>query len=295
MHNATTLVKASWFAGLDMLRPPMSKPKRPAANDDRIDATPASSAPVPGEGMGSSELERAPGAAVEPHELAAIQAQMGGNAVAERADALIVPIRSLGAAHRGRIAAHLLSLDAQDRFFRFGHGASDEQIEAYANGLDFERDEVFGIYNRKLELVAVAHLANGEQSGCRNCAEFGVSVAASARGRGYGSQLFERAMLSSRNEGVNMLFMQALTENTAMLRIAQKYGARLVVEGSEAEAYLALPAASIESRVEEYVEEKIAQIDFDMKRQAKRFWSVLATVQDVRKGVIESLKGGPSI
>jgi len=32
-----------------------------------------------------------------------------------------VPIRSLGPRHRDRIAAHLISLDAADRYLRFGY------------------------------------------------------------------------------------------------------------------------------------------------------------------------------
>ena len=46
-----------------------------------------------------------------------------------------------------------------DRYLRFGYAATDEQIERYVDGLDFERDEIFGIYNRRLELIAMAHLA----------------------------------------------------------------------------------------------------------------------------------------
>ena len=71
----------------------------------------------------------------------------------------MVPIRSLGENHRARIASHLKALDAHDRYFRFGFAANDEQIDRYVTGLDFERDEIFGIYNRNLVLIAVAHLA----------------------------------------------------------------------------------------------------------------------------------------
>ena len=72
---------------------------------------------------------------------------------------LIVPIRSLGENHRSRIEEHLLTLSPQDRYFRFGFSAKDEQIRAYVASLDFDRDEVCGIYNRHLRLIAMAHLA----------------------------------------------------------------------------------------------------------------------------------------
>ena len=72
---------------------------------------------------------------------------------------LMVPIRSLGPSYRERITAHLLKLEPADRYLRFGYAANDEQIRRYAEQLDFDRDEIFGIYNRRLELIAMAHLA----------------------------------------------------------------------------------------------------------------------------------------
>ena len=132
------------------------------------------------------------------------------------------PIRSLGPGHRERIAAHLLALEPADRYLRFGYSAGDVQIQHYADHLNFDRDDVFGIYNRRLELLAMAHLAYASSPECDSCAEFGVSVSQHARGRGYGKRLFERAVMHARNQGVHMLFIHALTENTPMLAIAAR-------------------------------------------------------------------------
>ncbi len=207
---------------------------------------------------------------------------------------VLVPIRSLGVAHRSRIAGHLMALDANDRYLRFGYPATDEQITRYTDALDFERDEIFGIYNRRLELVAVAHLALVGNSDCRNCAEFGVSVLASARACGLGTRLFERAVMHARNAGVEMLFIHALSENVAMLKIARNAGALVERSGSETEAFLVLPAADLDSRVTEFIEEQIAQTDFRLKTQAKQFWAFLSNVQELRRGVQEALRpGGP--
>jgi RimJ/RimL family protein N-acetyltransferase len=200
---------------------------------------------------------------------------------------VVVPIRSLGPSHRGRITAHLHALDADDRYLRFGYPATDEQIERYVAGLDFERDDIFGIYNRKLELIAMAHLAYSADPEMTSCAEFGVSVLKKARGRGYGQRLFDRAVMHARNEGVEMLFIHALSENHAMLRIAGKAGARMERAGSETDAFLRLPPATFDSRMAEIVEEQVAQTDYRFKQQARRFWAFLAGVQEVRQGVRE--------
>jgi len=201
------------------------------------------------------------------------------------ANSPVVPIRSLGPRHRERIAGHLIALDAQDRYLRFGYAATDEQIQRYVDGLDFERDDIFGIYNRKLELIAMAHLAFSSDPEHLSCAEFGVSVLKKARGRGYGTRLFERAVVHARNEGVHMLFVHALSENTAMLKIARKAGAALERAGSETDAYLRLPPATIDSHMSEMVEEQMALTDYRLKVQAKSFWDFLAGVQEVRRGV----------
>ncbi len=196
-----------------------------------------------------------------------------------------VPIRSISADEREAIARHLLALDADDRYLRFGYAASDEQIRNYVNQLDFRRDEIFGITNRKLELIAMAHLAFGVDPQCSSRAEFGVSVQAHARGRGYGTQLFERAVTHARNQGVGTLFIHALSQNTVMLGIARKAGAVVERDGSESEAWLSLPAATLDSRVTELVEHRIAEADFTVKSGAKRVHDLIDGLQDVRRVV----------
>ena len=206
----------------------------------------------------------------------------------------MVPVRALNPQHRERIAVHLLAMDPDDRYYRFGYAASDEHIQRYVDGLDFERDDVFGVFNRKLELIAVAHLAFAPDqcpTACaETCAEFGVSVAKDARGLGLGSCLFDRAAKHARNEGVQLMFIQALSENTVMLGIARKAGATVERMGTESEAYLRLLPANFDSRLTEMLQEQIAQADYALKSQAKQFWEFLAEVRMVRKGLVESAK-----
>lgn len=204
---------------------------------------------------------------------------------AQASSTLVVPIRSLGPHHRDRILAHLLALDERDRYLRFGYAAGDEQIQRYVAQLDFERDEIFGIFNRRLELIAMAHVAFLVDPEAPAGAEFGVSVLQKARGRGYGARLFERAVMHARNEGVELMFIHALSENTAMLKIARNAGATLERAGGETDAYLRLPPATLDSRVSEMFEEQLAQTDYRLKKQARNFLDFLAGVQEVRRGV----------
>jgi GNAT superfamily N-acetyltransferase len=208
--------------------------------------------------------------------------------------ALVVPIRSLGPGHRDRIKAHLLALDEHDRYLRFGYAASDEHVERYVAELDFDRDEIFGIYNRKLELIAMAHLAFLLEPGTSPGAEFGVSVLKKARGRGYGARLFDRAVMHARNEGVELMFIHALSENTAMIKIARNAGATLERAGGETDAYLRLPPATLDTRMTEMVEEQLAQTDYKLKVQARAFLDFLANVQEIRRGMRDARRrSGP--
>ena len=166
---------------------------------------------------------------------------LSGAVDAVPARGVMVPICSLGPEQRPRILQHLLALAPQDRYLRFGYAANDEQIQRYVDGLHFERDEIFGIFNSRLDIVAMAHLALSLESGTEACAEFGVSVQKISRGRGYGARLFEHAAMHARNAGVHMLFIHALSENAPMISIARKHGARVERDGSETEAYLLLP------------------------------------------------------
>jgi GNAT superfamily N-acetyltransferase len=200
---------------------------------------------------------------------------------------VLVPICSLGPQHRERIALHLLALPVNDRYMRFGYMATDEQIRRYVAALDFDRDEIFGIFNRSLKLVAMAHLAYSQDKQTDACAEFGVSVQKTSRGRGYGARLFEHAAMHARNAGVQVLFIHALSENAPMISIARKHGARVERDGSETEAYLRLPPANWDSQLTELVSEQFAQTNYVVKKQVKRFLDTLAEVQEIRQGVRE--------
>lgn len=196
-----------------------------------------------------------------------------------------VPIRSLGPRHRDRIAAHLVALDSDDRYLRFGYPATDAQIAKYVDMLDFDQDEVFGIFNRRLELIAMAHLAHatpGHGEHKEPMSEFGVSVLRKARGRGFGRRLFEHAVLHARNRGVAMLFVHALSENTAMLKIARNAGATVERDGSESEAWLRLPPDTLASHVEQAFEDQAAEIDYHLKLHSSRMQGILDTISEVK-------------
>ena len=75
---------------------------------------------------------------------------------------------------------------------------------------------------------------------------------------------------TARNRGIDTLLVHALSENSAMLHIARKAGARIERQGAESRAVVKLARETLASRVEEIVEEQAASLAYAIKRQGQR-------------------------
>jgi GNAT superfamily N-acetyltransferase len=180
-----------------------------------------------------------------------------------------VPIRSLGEHQRELALDHLIALDADDRARRFGHLATDERIAHYVESLDFEADSIFGVFDRRLRLAALVHLAFGRPGAeAAGKAEFGISVLPRMRGRGVGALLFEHAMRLARNRSVDTLLIHLARDNAPMLAIVKRAGAAVSFAGSDAMASLALPADTLGSQLQEMLDHQAAELDYRLKSQA---------------------------
>ncbi len=173
-----------------------------------------------------------------------------------------VAVQRLSEGTRAVLKAHFLALPAEDLRLRFGTTLSTDGIAAYVDGIDFDRDAVFGVYDDDLALTGAAHVAFGDSH-----AELGVSVLPGHRGRGLGSALFERAARHAQNRFIPTMFMHCLSENVAIMHIARKSGMVIVVDTGEADAHLQLPPASPASITGEYVTNRLALYDYALKAQ----------------------------
>lgn len=171
-----------------------------------------------------------------------------------------VSVLRLNDGARAALLVHFAALLPEDRRMRFGNSLSDAAVASYVEAIDLERDALFGVYDDRLALVGVAHVAfAGDQ------AELGISVLDAHRGRGVGTALFARAAEHARNRFVSRLFMHCLGENQAIIRIARRAGMDIVTEAGDAEAHLSLPRASPESIAGEYVTDRFSLYDFALK------------------------------
>ena len=144
---------------------------------------------------------------------------------------------------RPSLVTHFLALPLKDRSLRFGMALAPTVIAAYVDGIDFERDLVFGVRGDRLAPVGVGHLAiEGD------LAELALSVLPANRRRGIGSELFKRAVSEARARCIPSVCMHCLSGNTPVMRIAQRFGMDLITSEGDAAAHLklqSLPPAPI--------------------------------------------------
>jgi RimJ/RimL family protein N-acetyltransferase len=139
-------------------------------------------------------------------------------------------IRKLWARDIPAFRDHLLRLDAATRRNRFGMAAGDEFITRYAE-TGFSLDAVIHGVFVEGRLVGVGELRR--IGGERREAEAAFSVELAWQGRGFGSRLMESVILAARNRGIRKLYMNCLSSNAQMQRLARKHGAELEYEGGD--------------------------------------------------------------
>lgn len=175
---------------------------------------------------------------------------------------LPLPVR-LRQSDQEALLEHFLALNAEDRRLRFGASLSDDAVRNLEERIDFVRDELFGVADDNLRLIGVVHVAF-----YRDKAELGLSVLPEARGRGIGNALFERAVMHLTNRAVREVFVHCLSENSAMMHLANKHGMHAVHDGGETDSYLVLPRPTPASVFTEWMQSNQADSLHLIRRQA---------------------------
>lgn len=151
-------------------------------------------------------------------------------------------IRKLGAHELTRYSDHLLRLNADDRYLRFGAQIDDNAITRHVHTKSKDKKIILAAFDDAGEVIAACELAliRNQNSFFANYGEIGLSVESAYRGKGLGTDLFERALLVARNRRVKLLTSYCLTRNGFMMRIAKAHGMQIVTEYGSSEATLKL-------------------------------------------------------
>jgi GNAT superfamily N-acetyltransferase len=156
-----------------------------------------------------------------------------------------------------RYRTHLLSLDDQSRYTRFGVMVKDDTINQLCDRFEASPKEhkIFVIEDENLRVVAAGHIAlEGGQT------ELAFSVLNEYRKQGMGSSLMSRTIEWCQNRNIKGGCMVCLSSNIAIKKLASKHGV-LVNDGGETLANIVIPEATPSSVMHEVVESNMARLD----------------------------------
>jgi GNAT superfamily N-acetyltransferase len=156
-----------------------------------------------------------------------------------------------------RYRKHLLALDSDSRYTRFGNIIKDEVIEQLCDRFEANpRDhKIFVIENEHLEVVAAGHIALED-----NTTELAFSVLKDYRKQGMGDALMKRTIEWCQNRNIKGGCMVCLSTNAAIKALAKKHGV-LINQGGETMANIVIPEATATSVMHEVVESNMARLD----------------------------------
>lgn len=169
-----------------------------------------------------------------------------------------------------RYRTHLLALDKDSRYLRFGHHIQDDMINMLCDKFKSNPREhkLFVIENDDLEVIAAGHISleGGEL-------ELAFSVLKEYQGKGMGSSLMARTVEWCQNRGIKGGCMVCLSSNVAIKKLAAKHGI-LVNDHGETLADIKIPEANATSVINEVMTSNIAKFDHLGKLQ-RRFAKML--------------------
>jgi GNAT superfamily N-acetyltransferase len=134
-------------------------------------------------------------------------------------------IRKLWVGEAAKYRDHVLRLDPQSRYSRFGGGVSDDFIRNYVD-LSIALDTVVHGFFIGGMMRGAAELRPLGQRFPRQ-AEAAISVEKPWQSHGVGSALLRHTLLIARNRGIRHLHMACLAENHRMQQLARKFDAEL--------------------------------------------------------------------
>lgn len=164
-----------------------------------------------------------------------------------------------------RYRNHLLSLDSESRYLRFGYQIKDENIHKLCDTIEANptKHQIFVIDDRDLNVLAAGHISVADSE-----TELAFSVLREHQGQGMGSALMKRCISWCQNRGIKQGNMVCLATNTAVKKLASKHGV-LVNDHGEVTADISIPDTDLTSIYEELVDANLSSFDHLGKVQRK--------------------------
>lgn len=165
-----------------------------------------------------------------------------------------------------RYKTHLLALDEESRYMRFGFHIKNETISELCAKweTDSNNHKVFAIENDNLEVVAIAHVSLEDEK-----PELAFSVLKEYQHRGMGDALMKRAIEYCQNKGIKHGYMVCLGSNDKIKRLARKNDVLVTTADGDSHGEIEIPGPTPVSVWKEAVEDSFARLDHLGKAQRK--------------------------
>jgi GNAT superfamily N-acetyltransferase len=163
-----------------------------------------------------------------------------------------------------RYREHLLKLDTESRYKRFGFHISDTVIDKLCDKFesDYKNHKIFVIEDEDLNVVAAGHISlDGE-------VELAFSVHKLYQGQGMGSALMKRCIEWCQNRDIKHGCMVCLSTNAAIKKLAARHGI-LVNQGGDTLADIKIPESNPYTVYSEIVDSNLGRLDHLGKLQKK--------------------------
>ena len=164
-----------------------------------------------------------------------------------------------------RYKTHLLCLDEESKYLRFGHHIKTDSIKQLFERWISEPEKhiIFCIENEDLEIVAAGHISLQDDP-----VELAFSVFKEYQRQGMGNALMQRCIEYCQNRGIKSGCMVCLNSNDAIKKLAKKHGL-LINDGTDSMAEITIPNASPMTYINEAVNNNISAFDHLGKAQRK--------------------------
>lgn len=158
---------------------------------------------------------------------------------------------------------HLLSLDADSRYLRFGYRAPDSAIHKICDTVESNPDVhvLYCVEDKDLNFVGVAHIAIEE-----NTTELAFSVLKEHQGRGIGSALMHRAILHCRTRNIKKSHLVCLQSNAAIRKLCIKHGIAVRSECNESIGAVEFSKPEFDTFIAEITASQLGAFDYFAKR-----------------------------
>ena len=157
---------------------------------------------------------------------------------------ILIVIRNISPAEYSH---HLISLDDQSLYLRFGRAMKPDSIVAYVATISHS-DYILGAFSTADDQLASAAHVSFTHDQC----EVGISTAPDHRRQGIGEKLMQHIMALCSNRGIHQLYMMCLTDNRAIIGLCKKAGLAVVSSQGESQTTLELPKASMTTIGQEF-------------------------------------------